>query len=198
MQSALDGVLKVDEAAAFLAALAPHLRVERHPCRFTTFKRTLAPRREDRRYDVIITALDNDDTRHEVQRELPRILIDGATGRDANITVERVLLGRWGCLGCTRQNAGQAPPSNCDELPDTRAPSASFLSHLPGVLVCGELLKQALGDNGALTGSFSHVFAYPLNEDMALTPAISPSCRIQCARPSVQRAYQQKYGPPTT
>ena len=43
VQSALDGS-KVDEAAAFLAALAPHLRVERHPCRFTTFKRTLALR----------------------------------------------------------------------------------------------------------------------------------------------------------
>ena len=71
VQSALDGVLKVDEAAAFLAALAPHLRVERHPCRFTTFKRTLAPRREDRRYDVIITALDNDDTRHEVPAGTP-------------------------------------------------------------------------------------------------------------------------------
>lgn len=198
VQSALDGELKVVEAAAFLGGLAPHLRVEGHPCRFGAFKRALAPRREHRRYDVIITALDNDDARHEVQRDLPRILIDGATGRDANITVERVLVGQWGCLGCTRQNAGQTTPANCDELPDTRAPSASFLSHLPGVLACGELVKYALGDDGALTGSFSHVFTYPLNEDMALIPAMTPSCRIQCSRPSIQHAYQQKYGPPAS
>jgi len=196
VQSALQRVLKVDEAAAFLEPRVPHLAVERHPCRFGAFKRALAPRRENRRYDVIITALDNDDARHEVQRDLPRILIDGATGRDANVTVERVLLGQWACLGCTRQNTGHTPPGNCDELPDTRAPSASFLSHLPGVLACGELVKHAVGDDGALTGSFSHIFTYPLNEDMALTPAITPSCRIQCSRSSIQRAYRQKYGPP--
>ena len=41
------------------------------------------PRRQDRVYnDVIVTGLDNDEARWEVQRDLPRILIDGATGRD--------------------------------------------------------------------------------------------------------------------
>ena len=51
--------------------------------RFSEFKRLLSPRRNDRHYEVIVTALDDDDVRHEVQRELPRVLVDAATGRDA-------------------------------------------------------------------------------------------------------------------
>src|SRR5205823_2792080 len=99
---------KVDEAKDFLVERTPNLRVEPYPYRFAKFKRELGRRRQDRRYDVVITGLDNDPARHEVQRELPRVLIDGATGRDANVTVERVVLGEWGCLGCTRQ--GTKPP----------------------------------------------------------------------------------------
>lgn len=177
----------------FLAERAPNLDVLAYPCRFADFKRELSPRRQDRRYDVVITGLDDDAARHEVQRELPRILIDGATGRDANITVERVVLGEWGCLGCTRQGDAATPDGRCDELPDTRAPSVSFLSALPGVLACGELAKEALGGGGALRGAFNHVFVYGPNEDMLVEAAPSATCRIECGKPSVLRTYREKY-----
>jgi hypothetical protein len=78
----------------------------------------------------------------------------------STVTVERVLLGEWGCLGCTRQGDDAAADGNCDELPDTRAPSVSFLSNLPGILACGELAKEALGGGGALRGAFHHIFIY--------------------------------------
>jgi hypothetical protein len=194
IQSALAKVRKVDEAKDFLAARTPNLRVEPYPCRFATYKRELGRRRQDRRYDVVITGLDNDPARHEVQRELPRVLIDGATGRDANVTVERVVLGEWGCLGCTRQGDDAARDLNCDELPDTRAPSVSFLSNLPGVLACGELAKEALSGDGGLRGAFHHIFVYGPNEDMLIEAARSGKCRVECAKPSVLSAYREKYG----
>jgi ThiF family len=193
IESALSNVRKVDEAKEFLTARTANLRVEPHPYRFATFKRKLGRRRHDRRYDVVITGLDNDPARHEVQRELPRVLIDGATGRDANVTVERVVLGEWGCLGCTRQRDDAAPEGNCDELPDTRAPSVSFLSQLPGVLACGELAKEALGRDQVLRGAFHHTFIYPPNEDMVTQAAPTASCRIECTKESVLRAYRAKY-----
>jgi len=37
---------------------------------FERYKRQI-PRREDRRYDVVVTGLDNDETRWEAQRDLP-------------------------------------------------------------------------------------------------------------------------------
>jgi hypothetical protein len=193
IESALAEVRKVDEAKEFLAARTPNLHVEPYPCPFASFKRELGRRRQDRRYDVVITGLDNDPARHEVQRELPRVLIDGATGRDANVTVERVLLGEWGCLGCTRQGDGAAADGNCDELPDTRAPSVSFLSNLPGILACGELAKEALGGGGALRGAFHHIFIYGPNEDMLIKAAPTGTCRIECTKESVLRAYRAKY-----
>jgi hypothetical protein len=122
------------------------------------------------------------------------VLIDGATGRDANVTVERVLLGEWGCLGCTRQGDNAAPDRNCDEFPDDRAPSVSFLSYFPGVLACGELAKEALGGDGGLRGAFHHIFIYGPNEDMLSEAGLSGKCRIECAKPSVLSAYRQKYG----
>jgi ThiF family len=193
IESALASVRKVDEATEFLTARTPNLRVESHPYRFATFKRTLGRRRQDRRYDVVVTGLDNDPARHEVQRELPRVLIDGATGRDANLTVERVVLGEWGCLGCTRQGADAAPGGKCDELPDTRAPSVSFLSNLPGVLACGELTKEALGGDRSLRGAFHHSFIYRPNEDMLIQAPPTGTCHIECTKESVLRAYRAKY-----
>jgi hypothetical protein len=193
IESALASVRKVDEATEFLTARTPNLRVEPHPYRFATFKRKLGRRRQDRRYDVVITGLDNDPARHEVQRELPRVLIDGATGRDANLTVERVILGEWGCLGCTRQGDDAAPGGNCDELPDTRAPSVSFLANLPGILACGELTKEALGGDRSLRGAFHHTFIYPPNEDMLIQAPPTGTCRIECTKESVLHAYRAKY-----
>jgi hypothetical protein len=182
IESALADVRKVDEAKEFLAARTPNLHVEPYPCPFASFKRELGRRRQNRRYDVVITGLDNDPARHEVQRELPRVLIDGASRRDANVTVERVLLGEWGCLGCTRQGDGAAADGNCDELPDTRAPSVSFLSNLPGILACGELAKEALGGGrGSPRGVPPHLHLGP-NEDMLIKAAPTETCRIECTR----------------
>jgi uncharacterized membrane protein YdfJ with MMPL/SSD domain len=70
---------------------------------------------------------------------LPRVLIDGATGRDANLTVERSVIGEWGCLGCTRQMEARVDPNvACDDPPDERAPSLSFVSGLAGTLAAGD------------------------------------------------------------
>ena len=96
-------------------------------------------------------------------------------------------------LGCTRQGDQAAPEGNCDELPETRAPSVSFLSHFPGVLACGELAKEALGGDGSLHGAFHHIFIYGPNEDMLTETAPSPTCRIECTKASVLRAYKEKY-----
>lgn len=196
LDAALRDELKVTEATAYLRRHCPHLVVMPCPMTFDTFKRRI-PRREDRRYDVIVTGLDDDDIRWEVQRDLPRILIDGATGRDMVTRVERVEFGRYGCLGCSRVPAPAVPgqPVNCDAPPDEVAPSLSFLSAFPGILAAGEVIKEA-GPGGSLRGRFDHVFRYGPNPDMVGTPGFRPDCTVGCQRPSKLDQYRRKY-PPT-
>jgi hypothetical protein len=192
--AALDEEPKVDEAKLYLGARLPNIDVSKHQETFEGFKRRLAPRRQDRRLDVVITGLDNDEARHEVQRDLPRVLIDGATGRDADLIVERSVIGEWGCLGCTRQMAAPVnPDAECDDPPDNRAPSLSFVSGFAGTLAAAELIKEAIAPDAALRGSFDHIFIYGLNPDLVSEPAFSPSCRIECQSPARLQAYKEKY-----
>lgn len=193
-QGAVDKRSKVEEANDYLAEAAPGLDVEAHALRFDQFKRTLARQRKDRRYDLIVTGLDDDDIRHEIQRELPRVLIDAATGRDANLTVERVVLGEWGCLGCTRQGNAPAAEGRCDLFPDKRAPSISFVAGLAGILAAGEVIKEAAYQDQALRGSFDHIFIYGPNPDLRREALQSASCRIGCSDEAVLAAYGAKYG----
>lgn len=192
-QSAVDKREKVAEAGDYLAHTVPNLEVEAHALRFDQFKRALAPRRQDRRYNLIVTGLDDDDVRHEVQRELPRVLIDAATGRDANLTVERVVLGEWGCLGCTRQGTAPAADGRCDVFPDERAPSISFVAGLAGTLAAGEIIKESASQEKALRGCYDHIFIYGPNPDCRRTPTPSAECRIGCSDAAVLRAYATKY-----
>lgn len=189
------GVKKVNEAKDFLHRHCPHLVVRPYPMTFDGFKRRI-PRREDRKYDIIVTGLDNDEARWEVQRELPRILIDGATGRDMVARVERVEFGHYGCLGCSRVPTPTAPgqPVNCDAPPDEIAPSLSFLSVFPGILAAGEAIKEA-GSGGGLRGRFDHVFRYGPNPDLMGTPGFRPDCAVGCQRVSKLAQYNRKYPP---
>jgi ThiF family len=196
-QAAVDHEQKAIEAKRYLDARLGKLKVDAYPERFGDFKRKLAPRRADRLYDVMLTALDDDDVRHEAQRDLPRVLIDGATGRHANMVVERVILGEWGCLGCTRRPPAAAPAVDgkaaCDQFPDKLAPSISFLSALPGILAAGELIKESAGGGGSLKGAFAHVFFYGLNPDMLDESEQVDSCKVRCGASNVLREYAKKY-----
>ncbi len=195
LDAALRGAEKVAEATAFLQRHCPNLVVTPYPMTFETFK-LRTPRREDRRYDVIVTGLDSDDGRWEVQRDLPRILIDGATGRDMVARVERVEFGRYGCLGCSRVPAPAVAghPVNCDAPPDDCAPSLSFLSAFPGILAAGEVIKEAQS-GGGLQGRFDHVFRYGPNPDLVSTPGFGTDCAVGCQRPSKLAQYRRKYLP---
>jgi hypothetical protein len=194
VKAAVDEDPKVDEAKLYLDARLPNVEVSKHQESFEEFKRKFAPRRQDRRFDVVITGLDNDEARHEDQRDLPRVLIDGATGRDADLTVERSVIGRWGCLGCTRQVAAPVDPdAECDDPPDNRAPSLPFVSGLAGTLAAAELIKESTAPDAALRGSFDHIFIYGLNPDLVSEPAFSPTCRIECQDPARLQAYKDKY-----
>ena len=192
LADALAGTQKVTEAEGLVRRCCPDLAVTGYPETFDTYKQR-TPRRADRIYDVMVTGLDDDQIRWEAQRDLPRILIDGATGKDMVARVERVEFGRYGCLGCSRRpmDAGGAG-GRCDAAPDPCAPSLSFLSSYPGILAAGELIKEAMG-TGQLRGHFDHVFRYGPNPDLAGTPAIRPDCQAGCSRPSRLGQYQQKY-----
>lgn len=189
------GGFKVHSAARHLRAMCPDLDVVPHAEEFDRFKRTLAPRRGDRRYDVLITALDDDEVRHAAQRELPRVLIDGSTGRDFNARVERVVFGEWGCLGCTRRGAPAVhdDPDGCGNIADPRAPSLSFLAAFPGILAAGELVKEALGIEATLRGEFQHIFYAGPNPDLRSEPARRPDCAVGCSDTGWLDAYRKKY-----
>lgn len=194
------GERKALSALAYMKSACPNLDLTPYCEDLEALKRRLGPRRAERRYEVLVTALDDDEVRHSAQRELPRVLIDGSTGRDLNARVERVLLGRWGCLGCTRQ----APPptreeaDGCGSFVDPRAPSVSFLAALPGILAAGELLKEAGGDAGAgLRGEFQHVFLGAPNPDLRSESEQRANCRCRCFDPAILRAYEEKYAQST-
>jgi molybdopterin/thiamine biosynthesis adenylyltransferase len=193
LNAAISGEKKVHEAAHVLRRHCPNLSVTPYVQTFEQYKQR-TPRRQDRIYDVIVAGLDNDEARWEVQRDLPRILIDGATGRDMNTRVERVEFGRYGCLGCSRQAPvlGDHAREDCDAPPDVRAPSLSFLSSFPGILAAGEVIKEAMG-TGQLRGGFDHIFRYGPNPDQQGTPAFRTSCAVECGRPSKVAQYRAKY-----
>ncbi|MHB8341109.1 MAG: ThiF family adenylyltransferase [Mycobacteriales bacterium] len=193
LAAALAGTEKVVEAESMLRRHCPNLAVTGHPETFDAYKQRI-PRRVDRRYDVVVTGLDDDEIRWQVQRDLPRVLIDGSTGRDMIARVERVEFGRYGCLGCSRRAAPMLAdaPVDCDAPTDDHAPSLSFLSALPGILAAGEVIKQSTGV-GSLQGHFDHVFRYGPNPDLAGMPAIRPDCHIGCSRPSKLDQYREKY-----
>jgi molybdopterin/thiamine biosynthesis adenylyltransferase len=193
LTAATSGEKKVNEAARVLRRHCPDLTVMPYPLTFEQYKQRI-PHRQDRVYDVVVTGLDNDEARWEVQRDLPRILIDGATGRDMNTRVERVEFGRYGCLGCSRHAAvvRNDADENCDAPPDVRAPSLSFLSSFPGILAAGEVIKEAQGA-GQLRGGFDHIFRYGPNPDQRGTPAFRGDCSVGCGRPSKVAQYRAKY-----
>lgn len=195
LDAALRGEAKVTEATTFLQHRCPNLVVTPYPMTFDALKHR-TPKRENRKYDVIVTGLDNDDARWEVQRDLPRILIDGATGKDMVARIERVEFGRYGCLGCSRISTPARPgqPVNCDAPPDNCAPSLSFLSAFPGILAAGEVIKEARSE-GQLRGRFDHVFRYGPNPDLAGTPGFRADCAVGCQRQSKLAQYHRKYFP---
>jgi molybdopterin/thiamine biosynthesis adenylyltransferase len=193
LEGARAGTAKVAEAEALLRLCCPHLTVTGHEVTFDKYKRRI-PRREDRTYDVVVTGLDNNEARWDIQRDLPRILIDGATGKDMVARVERVEFGRYGCLGCSRRPAPVAVdvPVNCDAPPDLHAPSVSFLSSFPGILAAGEVIKEAMGAGG-LQGQFDHVFRYGPNPDLMGTPGIRADCTVDCRKQAKIDQYRRKY-----
>ncbi len=186
-------MLKVESAHDYLRRHAPHLVVRPVSTLYRDFA-SLTPRRADRRFPLVITGLDNDEARWEVQRDLPLILVDGSTGSQANCRVERVWFGEAGCLGCSRapQHLHRPDPMQCDDPPDLIAPSISFLSAFAGTLCAAEALKAAIGAKG-LKGYFEHNFVYPPNPDLTGIPALNEDCPVACSDPGVRRAFNAKW-----
>ncbi len=188
--------LKVDVATAYMAGRVPALTIEPVPSEYKQFARRV-PARRDRHYPLVLTALDDDDVRWQVQRDLPRTLIDAATGVAANCRVERVLFGRNGCLGCSRppgQTGARArPDGNCDAPPDPHAPSISFLSGFAGTLAAAEAIKVMIAPDDALDGYFEHLFPYGVNPEQRGAPALHPCCPVDCRNPTVLQAFADKW-----
>jgi molybdopterin/thiamine biosynthesis adenylyltransferase len=183
-------------AAARLLTTCPNLSVDPRLEELDAYCRSLGPRRSERTYDVLLTALDNDEARHSAQRELPRVLIDGSTGTDFNARVERIVFGEWGCLGCTRQTPPPSvpDPAGCGNIADPHAPSVSFLAAFPGVLAAGELIKEALGGEAALRGEFQHIFHGGPNPELRAEPARREDCLVGCHDDSpALDVYRRKY-----
>ncbi|MGO8996511.1 MAG: ThiF family adenylyltransferase, partial [Polyangiaceae bacterium] len=186
---------KVASAQAYLRPRTPALEVKPIELDYGRFKR-LTPRREDRRYALVLTGLDTDDARLEVQMDLPRRLVDGATGAHVNCVVESVRFGEGGCLGCSRPPPAPPPaePAHCDAPPAPHAPSISFLSAFAGTLVAAEAVKISLGHDAA--GRFEHYFTYGLNADLRGRVGLSPACKVECQRESVRAAFARKWPVP--
>lgn len=183
---------KVASAADYLRACSK-LEVTQVAQPYRQFARTI-PRRSDRRFPLVITGLDKDDIRWEVQRDLPKVLIDGATGSQANCRIERIRFGEPGCIGCSRppQSARALDPNECDVPPDPVAPSISFLSAFAGTLCAVEAVKASMGLDG-LRGYFEHSFIYGLNPEATGIPARRSDCAVNCSDRAVIEAFRAKW-----
>lgn len=194
--AALAREMKIEVAARYLSSRAPALEVIKVPEQYLAFSHRI-PARRDRLYPLVITALDKDEVRWQVQRDLPRTLVDAATGIDANCRIERIRFGTQGCLGCSRPpERGPVhlrPGEQCDFLPTPHAPSISFLSGFAGTLAAGEVIKLMTAPEAALGGFFDHVFLYPLHVEQRGAPDFRLDCPVDCRRRSVLNAYAAKW-----
>jgi len=192
VEEAVRGELKVVAAARSLASRSAveTIQVGRP---YRDFAMSVGTRSE-RRFSLVISGVDRDDIRWEVQRDLPLVLIDGATGSQANCRVERIRFAEAGCLGCSRPPQGEGPmnPDECDAPPDPVAPSISFVSALAGTLAAAEAVKSSLG-TGGLAGYFEHSFVYPPNPEMTGIPARRSDCPVGCSDPRVIDAFHAKW-----
>lgn len=188
------GRLKVDSAREYLAARSPGLDVVATPELYRDFARSIGARAE-RRFPLVMTGVDSDDIRWEVQRDLPLLLIDGATGTQANCRIDRVTIGLGGCIGCSRppQVARPLDPAECDDPPDRGAPSISFLSAFAGTVVAAEAIKSSLGREPGASSYFEHSFIYPLNPELTGVPGFREDCPVSCGATSVLRSYDEKW-----
>ena len=188
---------KADSAARYMYA-SGNLRAFPHPKKFGDFKEGLSPLRRDRKYELMISTVDNDDTRLEVQRELPYDLLDAGTGVHANCRVEHVRLLDTECLGCRIAaqplHLPQDHGDSCGCLSDNPAPSVSFLSFFPGVLLAGEIIKKYSFPGDYLEGYLEHIFLYPPNPENRGSASKVPACTVRCQSQAVVGAYKEKYG----
>ena len=180
------------------------LNVEPIPTDFTSFKKSLDPKRNRRKYPLIVSAVDNDEARKEIQLDLPYEILDGGTGVHSNCRIQRISFLEGECLGCRialqpqMEQAVELPqiegePEDCGRIENVPAPSLSFLSFFPGVLLAGELAKRALAPADYLQGYFEHIFLYPPNPDNKGLPAKTDKCVVECGNPSVVESYRAKY-----
>ncbi len=183
---------KVSSARAYLARRLGRLDVGAVPEVYRAFARRIA-RRKDRRYPLVMTGVDDDAIRYEVQRDLPRVLIDGATGSQGNLRLDRVGFGVSGCLGCARPPRPRPRrPEECDAPPAPHAPSISFLSALAGVLVAGEAIRVAAGID--TDGHYVEwTFTYPMNPELGGQVQFHPACPVACRDPLVLEAFRKKW-----
>jgi molybdopterin/thiamine biosynthesis adenylyltransferase len=192
-------VRKVDSAARFLNKLGD-LTVIPFPLKFGAYKETLSPVRKDRKYDFVLMAVDNDEARLEVQRELPLDLLDAGTGVHGNCRVEHIDFLNDECLGCriSRQPVirVEGDGDSCGCISGISAPSLSFLSFFPGVLLAAEVTKKYSFPDARLNGYFDHIFLYPPNGENKGRTNKSLNCTVQCQSPAVIEAYKRKYESP--
>jgi hypothetical protein len=188
---------KVDSAASFLNKQGGGLTIEPVPLRFGAYKESLSLMRKCRKYEYVLTTVDNDETRLEVQRELPLDLLDAGTGVHGNFKVEHLDFLNYGCLGCriSRQPVIhlEGDGDSCGCISDVPAPSLSFLSFLPGVMLAAETTKKYSFPDARLNGYFDHIFLYPPNPENKGRTSKSPNCTVQCQSTAVIEAYKRKY-----
>src|SRR5439155_3960730 len=164
-------------AREYLSARVPRVDVDVVSEEYRSFTRRIR-RRAERRYPLVMTGLDHDEIRWEVQRDLPQVLIDGATGNQGNCRIDVVQFGEAGCIGCSRPPRPKpTEPGECDAPPARYAPSISFLSAFAGTVVAGEAIRVAAGA-GRVGRYFEYTFAYPLNADLAGIAGFHPYCAV--------------------
>lgn len=138
---------------------------------------------------LVVITVDDEAARLQVQSDLPRTILLGGY-RDLACLVARVDFPGTACLRCFSQLGITGNPAN-------PAPSISFASALPGVLLAGEVVKERTGvlnDRVPLNGRRNR-FLVDLSRVPDETCLISvPKVCPDCQSPESLKRFQEKWG----
>jgi len=85
--------------------------------------------------DLVVAAVDNDETRWAIQNNFPRLILNGATGvSSVSISRHDEFLEK-ACLGCLY-------PRGKEQIAPMPCPTISFVSGISGVLLAAEMIKE--------------------------------------------------------
>lgn len=143
------------------------------------------------KHDLVVVAVDNVETRCEVQLDFPKIILNGGMYANSFMVSRHDDFLNKACLGCLY-------PSGSEVSLKRQYPAISFITMFAGALLAGEILKEQVAElrEYRLDNAFilNDIFAVPKLGETYLVGRLfekSDDCSCRCTSPEVIKAYKK-------